>query len=117
MIWTVLGTLGITLATIVVGLLADRRWSLIPRKETLLEAGKAMAQLAGQVPGGAAATAISGSPGDIEMLRRKQRCPNCRTEMKAIADDHVAHDEEQLLVLRFSCARCTTQRSIYVNPR
>jgi hypothetical protein len=115
--WTVLGTIGIAMATIVMGLLADRRWGLMVRKETLLAAGKPRPQLTGLVPGDAAANAITGSPGEIELLRRKQRCPNCRTEMKAIADQRVTYEEHELLALRFACPRCTAERSIFVNPR
>ncbi len=114
MIWTVLGTIGIALATVILGVLADRRWSLLPRKETLIAAGKPRPLLPGHGPGEAAATAIVGSPGDIERLRRKQRCPRCRTEMNAIADDRVTFDDHELLVLRFACPKCSAERSVYV---
>jgi uncharacterized protein with PIN domain len=115
-IWTVLGTIGIALATVVLGMLADRKWHVIPRKETLIEAGKPTRLLAGYAPGDAAATAIASSPGEIEKLRRKQRCPKCSTEMNAIADDRVSYEEHELVVLRFSCPKCKAARSIYVRP-
>lgn len=111
---TILGTIGIVLATIITGMLADRKWTLLPRKETLLAAGRPPPLLPGHAAGDAPATAIAASPGDLLRLRRKQACPRCNAEMTADADDHVTYEEKELLVLRFTCPRCKTHRPIYV---
>ncbi|MDQ3340960.1 MAG: hypothetical protein M4D80_37865, partial [Myxococcota bacterium] len=93
---TIIGTLLIVLATIGVGLLADRKWGVLPRKEKLLAAGR-RPQLPGHAPGEAPATAIDVSAGELEKLRRK-KCDACRGETDALADDHVTYDGHDLLV-------------------
>jgi len=110
MIWTVLGTIGIVAITIALGILADRRWGLIPRKERLAPAVRPAlpAHAAGQAP----ATAIRAAAAQIENLRATQRC--CRTVMEALPDDEVAFDGKTLAILRFRCAACAATRSVYV---
>ena len=109
---TIIGTLLIVLATIGVGLLVDRKWSILPRKERLLEAGR-RPQLPGHAPGEAPATALELSPGELETLRRK-RCDACRGETDALADDHVTYDDHDLRVVHSRCRRCGKARSTYV---
>ncbi len=116
MIWTVLGTLGITFATIIAGMWADRRWTLIPRAEDLQLASGTQPLLAGHVEGETPATAIRATIGDIERLRRKQRCPRCRIALDSAADDAATHEGTELRVLRFTCPRCHGLRSVYVDP-
>jgi phage FluMu protein Com len=110
----ILGTIGIVLATIVTGLLVDRRWSLLPRTDELLAAGKPRPLLPGHGAGESAGTAIAASPGDLLTLRRKQRCPRCKAEMTATADDRATYDHQDLLVLTFACPRCQTVKNIYI---
>lgn len=111
---TILGTIGIVLATIAVGLLVDRKWDIIPRKEKLLAAGKrglpAPAHAAGEAP----ATAVTASAGEIEKLRRR-RCDACRGATVCLADDRVTYGERELLVLHTRCECCGKQRSTYVD--
>ncbi len=114
MIWTVIGTFGIVVATIIVGMFADRRWTLLPRKEDLLLASGIRSLLPGQVEGEGPATAITASIGEIERIRRKQRCPRCAIALDSAANQTVTHEEAELRVLRFTCPRCGGIRSIYV---
>lgn len=113
MIWTVLGTIGVVAATVIAGLLADRKWGLLPRKERLAPPPRAgpPAHAAGEAP----ATAIrvsAAQPDRIDTLRRTQRC--CGEAMEPCADDEVAFGGAVLGILRFRCARCETSRSVYV---
>jgi phage FluMu protein Com len=115
-IWTVLGTLGIVFATMVAGLWADRRWTLLPRREDL-QLGSGMPHLLpGHVDGEAPATAVAASVGEIERIRRKQRCPRCKVALDSAADDTVIYEGTELRVLQFTCPRCHGLRSVYIHP-
>ncbi|CAN5920311.1 hypothetical protein BH11MYX3_BH11MYX3_21170 [soil metagenome] len=114
MIWTLLGTLAIVAATIVAGLFADRRWGLLVRKEDLLLASGQRPLLASGIAGEAPATALTASIGEIERIRRKQRCPRCRIALDSAADDSITHEDAELRVLQFTCSRCGGARSVYV---
>ena len=112
---TILGTIGIVLGAIGVGLLIDRKWSVIPRKEKLLEQGRRGLELPGYAPGEAPASAIAATPGEIEELRRK-RCAECRGDTETLADDRVRYDGQELVVLHARCRACGRARSTYVRP-
>jgi phage FluMu protein Com len=114
LIWTVIGSIGIVVATVVAGMLVDRRWSLLPRKEELQLAAGQRPLLPGHGEGEAPATAIAASIGEIERLRRKQKCPRCKLDLDSAADDAVTYDGHPLRVLRFACPRCAGIRSVYV---
>ena len=109
----ILGTILIVLATVGVGLLIDRKWSVIPRKERLLEQSKRPA-LPGYAPGEAPATALDASPAQIEQLRRA-KCAECRGETDALADDRVIYEGAELLVISTRCRRCGRKRAVYVS--
>ncbi|MBL9018604.1 MAG: hypothetical protein JNL83_30740 [Myxococcales bacterium] len=114
MIWTVLGTIGVVIATVLAGLWVDRRIPLLPRKEDLQLAAGQQPLLPGFGAGEAPATAIEASIGEIERLRRKQRCPTCKVALDSAADDSVEHEGTHLKILRFTCPRCRGLRSVYV---
>ena len=116
MIWTVLGTLGITCATIIAGMWADRRWTLIPRAEDLQLASGKQPLLPGHLEGEAPATAIHATIGDVERIRRKQTCPRCQVALDSAADAAASYEETELRVLRFTCPRCHGLRSVYIHP-
>ena len=113
---TILGTIGIVLGVIAIGLFIDRKLDVIPRKEKLLEQGRPRLKLPGHAPGEAPATAIAASPGEIEKLRRK-KCAACRGETEMLPDDRVIFDERELVVLHARCRRCGRTRSTYVSIR
>ena len=112
---TIIGTLLIILATVGAGVLVDRRWSILPRRERML-AAKPDLQLTGDVAGEAPATAIDVTAGELEMLRRA-RCHACRGDTDVLADDHVTCDDRDLLVVHATCRRCGKARSTYVFVR
>jgi hypothetical protein len=112
----ILGTILIVLATIGVGLLVDRKWGVIPRKEKLLEQSKRPA-LPDYAPGEAPATALAASeaePGEIEKLRRA-KCTECRGETDVLPDDRVTYEGVELLVISTRCRRCGHKRAVYVS--
>lgn len=110
MIWTVLGTIGVVIATVIAGLAADRKWGLVPRKERLAPAQRAAppAHAEGEAP----ATAIPVTPAEITALRSRQRC--CRAVMDSLADDEIAFGGGMLGILHFRCAGCSSTTSVYV---
>jgi len=115
-IWIVLGTIGVVGATIVAGVLADRKWGLLPRPALLLEAGKPKRALPGHGPGEAPATAIAAGPMEIEKLRRHRRCAACKGELDVLADDTATYNGRDLTILRFRCPRCDEKTLVYVAP-
>lgn len=114
MIWTVLGTFGVVIATILAGLWVDRRIPLLPRKEDLQLAAGQQPLLPGFGEGEAPATAIAVSIGEIERIRRKQKCPRCRIALDSAANDSVEYEGQLVSILRFTCPRCHGLRSVYV---
>lgn len=109
---TILGTIMVVLATMGIGVVVDRRWSIVPRRERLL-AGESPLQLTGHVPGDEPGTARTLSAGELEMLRRA-RCASCRGDTDALADTRELHGERELLVVHARCRRCGLARSTYV---
>jgi hypothetical protein len=109
----ILGTILIVLATIGVGLLIDRKWGVMPRKEKLLAQNKRPA-LPGYAPGEAPATALAASPEQIEKLRRA-KCTECRGEMDALPTTNVTYEGRELLVISTRCRRCGHRCSVYVS--
>ena len=112
----IVGTILIVLASIGIGLLIDRKWDVIPRKEKLLEQGRPGLALPGYAAGEAASSAIDVSAAELEKLRRK-KCDACRGETDALADDRVTYDGRELLVVHARCRRCGKSRSTYVFVR
>ena len=110
MIWTVLGTIGVVVATVIAGLVADRTWGLLPRKERLAPPPRptSPAHAAGEAP----ATAVAATPAAIEALRRSQRC--CGAVMESLPDDEVAFGGGMLEILHVRCVRCGSANSVYV---
>jgi hypothetical protein len=111
-IWLVLGTIGVVSATIVAGVLVDRKWGLLPRPAELL----APRALPGHAPGEAPATALAAGAMEIEKLRRNRRCRRCKGALDGLADDAVAYDGKQLTVLQFRCPRCEDKTFVYISP-
>jgi hypothetical protein len=112
--WTVIGTIGVVLVTVVLGVLADRKWGLVPSPERLRAAG-APKPLPGHAAGEAPSTALRVTAAELARLATAQRCPRCRATMHAAGDEPVMFDGRELRVLAFRCPRCDGARSIYVD--
>lgn len=109
---TILGTIAVVIASVIAGLLVDRRWPLLPRPDRLLAAGAPRLLAAPTAPGGAPATALDLSPGEIERLRHTTR--HCRRTMDSLADDAVDFEGTAVRVLRFRCDRCGALAQVHV---
>jgi len=105
-IWTVLGTLGIVGAVIAAGVLADRRFGLLPRPHELLEAGRPGWKLPPHAPGEAPETALAAPP-------RTVRCRACRRRALPEAEARASLGDRELIVRRYRCARCAAITTIY----
>ena len=114
-IGTIASVIAIVLVTIVIGVLLDRKFGILPRPSKLAAAERkkpAAAHAAGEAP----ATAIRARSGQVEKLR-VQRCSACRAEMRSEPDDHVRYDDRELLVLHVACPACPAKRTLYVDVR
>jgi hypothetical protein len=110
MVGTIVGTIAIVLVVIVVGLLVDRKYAILPRPSDLApEKPAPPPYAAGEAP----ATAIRARAGQQAKLR-EQRCAKCRVAMTPLPDDSVRYDDRELLVLGFACPACQARRSLYV---
>lgn len=116
MIGAIVGTIAIVLVTVAIGLWIDRRKPLLPRPEDFEEPAKLPPPQ--HAPGEAPSTAIRASESQLANLRSSQRCTACRGTMThdAAIDDRVRYDDRDLLVLHFTCDRCSAKRSLYVEP-
>lgn len=118
MIWTIVGTIAIVLAAIGIGVVVDRKWHILPRKELLQEASRprlaAAAKAAVHAAGEAPATALAARTDELATLRAR-RCAACRAPTKPQPDDHVSYDGRGLLVLHDRCTRCERVRATYVD--
>jgi hypothetical protein len=110
MLGTIVGTIAVVLIVVAVGLLVDRKYSVLPRAAELAPEKKPPpSHAAGEAP----ATAIRAREGQVAKLR-VQRCIACRAAMTNTPDDTVRYSDRELLVLHFACTACAAKRSIYV---
>lgn len=110
---TIIGTVAIVLACIGIGIVLDRKYGILPRKEKLLEQGRRGLALPGHAPGEAPSTALVSS--DLAKLRAA-KCTHCRGATDPLPDDRVTYDGVELVVLHARCRRCGRERSTYVRP-
>lgn len=108
---TIAGTCVIVAITIAIGLIADKRFAIVPRAEVLRPRPRGHA--AGESP----AMAIRTRPAQLATLRATQRCRGCRAPLEAAgSDDTIRYGERTLAVLHFRCPHCVVSHSLYVEP-
>jgi len=108
---TIAGTCVIVAIVVVLGVLADKRFAIVPRAEVLRP------RPPGHVAGEAPALAIRARPAQLATLRATQRCEGCRAVLDANgADEAIRFGDRALAVLHFTCPRCGRKRSLYVEP-
>lgn len=116
-IGVVVGTIAIVAVVIVIGVLIDRRFRLLPAKEDFeTDRDRKRKEVASHAAGEAAATALRVRAAQVDKLRTSQRCASCRAVMRNDADDAVRYDKADLLVLHFTCPSCAQTRTLYVEP-
>jgi hypothetical protein len=111
----IVGTLLVIAVVVALGVAADRKFHILPRREQLKAAGgppRTTAPPAFQA-GEAPISALAPNPSALARLRVPPRCGIDGDAMVADQDDHVRYGGRELLVLRFRCARCGATRSIY----
>ena len=108
---TVVGTCIIVAIVIAIGVLADKRFAIVPRPEVL------RLRPPGHNAGEAPAMAIRARPAQLATLRATQRCDGCRAALEANGpDDAIRFGDRALAVLHFTCPSCGRKRSLYVEP-
>jgi hypothetical protein len=109
----VVGTLVIVAIVVVLGVLADRRFGILPRGDRLRPEPPRKPALAFQA-GEAPATALA--PNAAALARLRAVTPRCGADGAAMTpspDDTVRYNDRELLVLRFRCPQCGAARAIY----
>jgi len=111
MLLAILGTAGVVIAFVAVGLWVDRRVSILPRPEELAAAAEAPKKKEQHAPGAAAETAIRADEHQIARLARRR---HCGARMARDPDDLVRFGDATLTVLRFHCAACGARDRVYL---
>jgi len=107
----IVGTCVIVAVVVAIGVLADKRFAIVPRAEVLRP------RPPGPVAGATPALAIRTKPAQLATLRSTQRCDDCRAALEANGpDDAIRYDDRGLAVLHFACPSCGRKRSLYVEP-
>ena len=107
----IVGTCAIVAVVVALGVFADKRFAIVPRREVLHPRPPAPA--AGEAP----ALAIRAKPAQLATLRTTQRCEGCRAALEANGpDDAIRYNDRGLAVLHFTCPSCGRKRSLYVEP-
>jgi RNase P subunit RPR2 len=109
----ILGTIAIVIVVVAIGMLLDRKVGFLPAPEDF-DTNRERKKLASHGPGEAPATALRIDATQIAKLRTSQRCTSCRKELRNEADDSVRFDENELVILHFTCTGCDARRTLYV---
>jgi len=111
MTWlTILGTIAVIAGFIGIGVLVDRRWSILPRPEELAQLPPSRPKEL-HAPGAAAETAIEATAEEVERAVRRRR--HCRSVMTREGDEPVRYGDRLLTVVRLRCAVCGERESVY----
>jgi hypothetical protein len=115
-IGVVLGTLAIVAGVIALGVVIDRRWSILPRKGEYAKAAAARAAPPPDPPGTTPAAALRVPMARLPRLLAAQRCASCKKRIAGSPDDgeQIVLGERALVVFRLTCASCRASRALYV---
>lgn len=107
MLWTILGTLGIVVAVVALGVAVDRRFPLLPRPRV-----RRRLEAPAPAPGTTPATAVPAGARHDRL--GPPRC--CGAGMAAAGEEPIVYDGRALLIVRLRCPRCGATRSLYIDP-
>jgi|SRR5688572_2401837 hypothetical protein len=114
----ILGTIGIVIAVVAIGMLIDRRWGILPRPGELAAAGDAKAKAktaaAPEPPGTAAAAPMRLTPKKLAAALTAQRCAGCGARVDAGPGEPIRYADAELQLFRLTCAQCGAARGLYV---
>jgi hypothetical protein len=115
MILVIVGTIVIVGATVGIGLWLDKKVGFIAGPEDFeTDEQRARKKRVAHAAGEAPATALRLRDAQLASLRVAQRCPSCRDVMREDGESAVRYNDTELHVLHFTCARCGSVRSLYV---
>jgi hypothetical protein len=111
----VIGTLAIVAGVIAIGVLIDRKWSLLPRKGEHARVAAARAAPPPDPPGTTPATALRVPESRLTRLLDGQRCAACKKRIDVPAGgEPVKLGDRNLVVYRLTCPSCSASRALYV---
>ncbi|MCB9560821.1 MAG: hypothetical protein H6708_10480 [Kofleriaceae bacterium] len=111
-----LGTLAVVGVFVGLGLWLDRRVSVLPRKEELIEAGRPRPLGADHEVGQAPHTALGCDRARMARVAGAQRCA-CKRMMTPQPEDEVRFGDRTLAVVRVACPTCGATRTLYFDLR
>ncbi len=112
-----LGTLAIVGVVILIGLWIDRRVSLLPRKEDLIEAGRKKPLGSDHEVGTAPVTALACEVARIPRVVAQQRCACKARAMEQLGEDDVRYGGKVLRAVRLRCTACDARSALYFELR
>jgi hypothetical protein len=108
----VLGTLAVVAAVIAIGVLIDRRWSILPRPEELRDEGAPKPPP--DPPGTVASAPLRLTARKLSRALVAQRCVTCRTRLEAGPGEPIRFAGKELQLFRMTCGTCGAGRGLYV---
>jgi hypothetical protein len=108
----ILGTIGIVAAMIGLGVLIDRKWSILPRPGELAKIDPKAPPP--DPPGTAPGAALRLTEKKLERARESQRCAACKARLTAGPGETIRFGDRQLQVFRMTCENCGATRALYV---
>jgi hypothetical protein len=108
----VLGTIAVIAGFIGIGVLVDRKWSLLPRPEQLAVGPAPARPKPLYAPGAAAETAIATTADELTRIVGRRR--HCRRPMERDGDESIRYGDRALTVVRLRCPVCGERESMYV---
>ncbi|MCE9576623.1 MAG: hypothetical protein K8W52_25975 [Deltaproteobacteria bacterium] len=107
----VLGTLGIVIAFVVIGVLVDRKVPLLPRSEDLEKIGKPVPLV--HAAGTAPESALVGTAAELEAHLAARRCA-CKGKLARTGpDEALRYDGRVIVVVPLTCAKCGAHHRAY----
>ncbi len=107
----ILGTLGLVIALVVIGVLVDRKVPLLPRSEDLEKIGKPVPPV--HAAGTAPESALVGTAAELAAHLAKRRCA-CKGKLARTGpDEPLRYDGRVIVVVPLTCASCGAHHRAY----
>lgn len=110
----IFGTIGIVGVVITLGVLIDRRWSILPRPGELAKLDPKAPKP--DPPGTSATAALRLTPRKLTAALAAQRCVDCNSRLTAGPGDPIRLGDRALTVYRLTCDKCGGGRALYIEP-
>jgi hypothetical protein len=110
----ILGTIGIVGVVVTLGMLIDRRWSILPRPGELAKIDPKAPKP--DPPGTSATAALRLTPRKLTAALAAQRCAECNARLTAGPGEPIRLGDRSLTVYRLTCPSCGATRALYIEP-